>query len=83
MVTDEEVQQVTDAATNYVLMFPDPAARPCINGQLVRNHVAATLRYLAAETERLGVYETYDDLIHYIAEQAEPPSIEATTHDAT
>ncbi|MFG1820595.1 hypothetical protein ACGFIF_43030 [Kribbella sp. NPDC049174] len=76
MVTDEEIEQVTDAATNYVLMFPDPAAAGAVNGRLVRNHVAATLRFLAAETTRLGVYEAYDDLIHYIAEQAEPPPVE-------
>jgi hypothetical protein len=72
MVTDEEIQKVVDAGANFVLMFP-AAGGNAVNGELVRHHVAATLSYLAAETERLGVYEVYDDLIHYLAKQPEPP----------
>jgi hypothetical protein len=47
MVTDEEIQKVVDAGTDFVLMFP-AADGNAVNGELVRHHVAATLSYLAA-----------------------------------
>lgn len=68
MVTDEQIQQVVDAATDFVLMQPQAGGK-AINGQLARHHVHATLSFLAQETERRGIYEAYDDLIHYLATQ--------------
>jgi hypothetical protein len=40
MVTDEEIQTVVDAGTNFVLMFP-AAGGNAVNGELVRHYVAA------------------------------------------
>ena len=75
-MTDEQIQQVVDAATDFVVMFP-AAGGNAVNGELVRHHVAATLSFLAQETERRGIYEAYDDLIHYLATQPIlPPPIE-------
>lgn len=66
MVTDEEMRQVIDTATNFILAFLREANAHGINEKTARIHVSGTLAFLAVESERLGVYSMFDDLIHEI-----------------
>ena len=67
MATEAEIDRVMEAAADYILTRYLEIGVADADVRLVRDHVGATLMYLAESSLRIGCYDLLDDLIQHLA----------------